>query len=60
MASSRYRVLQNRDAFAFFDPLVATAWPSYEAAGALSDGETVWVQARLRDDVLVQPGDPIR
>ena len=60
MVSSRYRVLQNRDAFAFFDPLVATGWASYEAAGALGDGETVWVQARLRDDVLVQPGDPIR
>lgn len=60
MVTSRYEPLQNTDAFAFFDPLIASNWASYEAAGALGDGETVWVQVRLRDDMEVQPGDTIK
>jgi phage/plasmid-like protein (TIGR03299 family) len=60
MVSNRYTVLQNPEAFAFFDPLIRTGWATYEAAGALGDGETVWVQVRLRDDIEVQPGDRVR
>ncbi len=59
MVTSRYEPLQNTGAFAFFDPLIASRWASYEAAGALGDGETVWVQVKLRDDMEVQAGDPI-
>jgi phage/plasmid-like protein (TIGR03299 family) len=60
MVTSRYEPLQNRDAFAFFDPLIRSGWATYEAAGALGDGETVWVQVRLRDDMEVQKDESIR
>ncbi|WP_431283170.1 DUF932 domain-containing protein [Humitalea sp. 24SJ18S-53] len=59
MVTSRYKPLQNTEAFAFFDPLIATDWARYEAAGALGDGETVWVQVRLRDDMKVQEDETI-
>lgn len=58
IVSSRYRPLQNRDAFAFFDPLLR-GWADLEAAGALHDGEVVWVQVRVRDNIEIQPGDSI-
>lgn len=60
MVSNRYELLQNTDAFAFFDPLIASNWANYEAAGALGDGETVWVQVKLREDMEVQPGEKLK
>ncbi len=60
MVGDRYVPLQNTEAFAFFDPLLQQGWASLETAGALYDGEVVWVQVRLRDDMEVQEGDAIR
>jgi len=59
MVTHRYHPLQNTEAFAFFDPLIQSGWASYEAAGALGDGETVWVQVRLRKDMEIREGDRI-
>jgi phage/plasmid-like protein (TIGR03299 family) len=59
LVSNRYTPLQNVEAFAFFDPLIEQGWASYEAAGALRDGEVVWVQVRLRDDMLVAGRDRV-
>ena len=39
IVSYRYVPLQNRDAFAFFDPLLESGWASLETAGALNDGD---------------------
>ena len=43
--------LQNADAFAFFEPLVAEGLLSLETAGVLREGRRVWIMARI-------PGDP--
>lgn len=58
IVSSRYRPLQNRDAFAFFDPLLRGC-ADLEAAGALHDGEVVWIQVRVRENIEIQSGDSI-
>lgn len=58
VVSDRYRPLQNRDAFGFFDPLLR-GWADLEAAGALHDGEVVWVQVRVRENIEIQRGDSI-
>jgi phage/plasmid-like protein (TIGR03299 family) len=54
-----YTPLQNTDAFGFFDPIVKTGVAFYESAGALKNGERVWVMARLRKDFEVVPSDNI-
>jgi len=60
IVGARYEPLQNRDAFAFFDPIVDQKTAFFETAGALGDGERVWVMARMRGDMEIVPGDHCR
>lgn len=46
----RYHVLQNAEAFSFFDPLVESKLVTLETAGALSDGKRVWIMARIAEN----------
>lgn len=56
--TSNYEILQNRDAFRSFDPLVEAGLIEYTAAGALMNGARVWIAARLtdvkRDEMVVR------
>ena len=47
VVSRRYRPLQNTEAFRFFDPIIAKRETYFETAGALGEGERVWVMARM-------------
>ncbi|MCP4446086.1 MAG: DUF932 domain-containing protein [Myxococcales bacterium] len=55
----RYHPLQNKDAFAFFQPLVEDKLVDLETAGSLSEGKKVWVLARIVGDPLVVQGDDV-
>ena len=59
VVSGRYEILQNQNAFAFFDPLIAKGYATYETAGALGKGERVWVLAKLGDPFEIGKGDKI-
>ena len=52
VVSDRYKVVQNREAFAFTDSLLGEG-VTYETAGSLSDGRKVWILAKLPDCYVV-------
>lgn len=54
-----YTILQNRDAFSFFDPIVDRDEAIYETAGALGDGERIFLTAKMPDYIQVGKGDEL-
>lgn len=55
-----YQVVQNADAFAFFDAIVGGGdGILYETAGALGNGERIFITAKLPDYIRVGNGDDV-
>ncbi|MDX2001817.1 MAG: DUF932 domain-containing protein [Chitinophagales bacterium] len=55
-----YQIVQNADAFAFFDAIVGDGdGILYETAGALGNGERIFITAKLPDYIRVGNGDDV-
>lgn len=57
VVSRRYQPLQNSEAFSFFDPIVSKEKAYFETAGALGEGERIWVMAKMPDAMEIVRGD---
>lgn len=53
IVTDRYRVVQNREAFAFTDALLGEG-VKYETAGSLASGKRVWMLAKLENTTLAE------
>lgn len=57
VVSRRYKPLQNVEAFEFFNPIVGDKKAYFETAGALGEGERIWVMAKMPGAMQIVPGD---
>ena len=56
----RYAPLQNKDAFAWFQPFLAAKEAQLHTAGSLRGGSRIWVLAKLnRDPLVIAEGDEV-
>ena len=53
IVTNRYKIVQNREAFAFTDALLGEG-VRYETAGSLASGKRVWMLARLENTTLCE------
>lgn len=54
IVGARYEIIQNKDAFGFFDAVIDSGEAIFETAGALGKGERIFVTAKLPQDLLVK------
>ena len=59
VVGSRYTPLQNREAFAFFDNLIADGLAEYHIAGSSLHGRKVWILAKFKNDLEIFDGDTV-
>ena len=57
VVTRRYQPLQNLEAFGFFDPIVGERKAYFETAGALGEGERIWVMAKMPKAMEIVRGD---
>ncbi len=56
----RYTILQNREAFRWFQPFLDAKEAALHTAGSLREGSRIWVLAKMnRDPLVIAPGDEV-
>lgn len=56
---NRYTIVQNREAFSFFDEIVGKGCAMFETAGVLGKGERIFVSAKMPDVIQIKGTDDL-
>lgn len=60
VVGEKYTPLQNDKAFDFFNPFIESGLASFETAGSLREGKTIWILAKLnKAPIEIGKGDPV-
>lgn len=59
VVGNRYQIVQNKDAFSFFDAIVGQDLAMYETAGALGMGEKIFITAKLPEFIRIAGTDDL-
>ena len=59
VVGARYEVLQNKDAFSFFDTIIEESEAVYETAGALGKGEKIFITAKMPEHIRITGTDDL-
>jgi phage/plasmid-like protein (TIGR03299 family) len=54
VVKNRYTIVQNKDAFGFFDSIIEQGEAIFQTAGALGNGERIFITAKLPEDMLIR------
>lgn len=57
--TERYNILQNQEAFDWFQPFLDMGACQFETAGSLHDGAVIWVMAKMKGALQVAPNDEV-
>jgi len=59
IVGSSYNIMQNHEAFTFFDNIVAKKEAIYHMIGSLGKGQKIWLLAKLRENIVVTHDDVV-